>query len=81
MRDLHLIVVGKLNDKNIEDLERDYYKRLTTPRLHIHEARAHSEDLTKEAKEVIVKIEDISKSENPYIVLMMEKGKQKDDDL
>ena len=76
MRDLHLIVVGKLNDKSIEDLERDYYKRLTTPKLHIHEAKAHSEDLAKEAKEVLAKIDDISKTENPYIVLMMEKGKQ-----
>lgn len=76
MRDLHLIVVGKLNDKNIEDLEKDYYKRLTVPKLHIHEAKAHSEDLNKEAKEVLSKIDDISKTENPYIVLMMEKGKQ-----
>ena len=76
MRDLHLIVVGKLNDKNIEDLEKDYYKRLTIPKLHIHEARAHSEDLTKEAKEVLAIINDISKTENPYIVMLMEKGKQ-----
>lgn len=76
MRDLHLIVVGKLNDKNIEDLERDYFKRLTIPKLHIHEARAHSEDLAREAKEVLTKIDEISKSENPHIVLMMEKGKQ-----
>lgn len=76
MRDLHIIVVGKLNDKNIEDLEHDYFKRLTSPKLHIHEARAHSEDLAKEAKEVLTKIDDISKTENPFIVLMMEKGKQ-----
>jgi 23S rRNA (pseudouridine1915-N3)-methyltransferase len=76
MRDLHLIVVGKLNDKNIEDLELTYLKRLTTPKLYIHEARSHSEDLVKEAREVLAKIDDISKNENPYIVLMMEKGKQ-----
>jgi 23S rRNA (pseudouridine1915-N3)-methyltransferase len=76
MRDLHLIVVGKLNDKNIEELEKDYFKRLTNPKLHIHEARAHSEDLAREAREVLAKIDDISKNENPFIVLMMEKGKQ-----
>lgn len=76
MRDLHLIVVGKLNDKSIEGLEHDYFKRITSPKLFIHEARAHSEDLAKEAKEVLAKIDDISKTENPYIVLMMEKGKQ-----
>lgn len=76
MKDLHLIVVGKLGDKNIEELEKDYYKRLTAPKLHIHEARAHAEDLAKEAREVLAKIDDISKNENPYIVLLMEKGKQ-----
>lgn len=76
MKDLHLIVVGKLNDKNIEELERDYFKRLTSPKLTIHEVRSHAEDLAKEAREVLNKIEDLSKNENPYIVLLMEKGKQ-----
>ena len=76
MKDLHLIVVGKLNDKNIAELESDYLKRLTTPKLSIHEVKAHSENLDKEAKEVIQKIEEISKDENPLIILMMEKGKQ-----
>lgn len=76
MKDLHLIVVGKLNDKNIEELERDYFKRLTNPKLTIHEVRSHAEDLQKEAREVLSKIDDLSKNENPYIVLMMEKGKQ-----
>lgn len=76
MKDLHLIVVGRLGDKHIEELEKDYYKRLTVPKLHIHEARAHSEDLSKEAKEVGTIIDDISKKENPYIVLLAENGKQ-----
>jgi 23S rRNA (pseudouridine1915-N3)-methyltransferase len=76
MRDLHLIVVGKLNDKNIEDLEFDYFKRLTGPKLFIHEARSHSEELSREAKEVKNIIDTISKKENPFIVLLMEKGKQ-----
>lgn len=76
MKDLHLIVVGKLNDKNIEELERDYFKRLTSPKLTIHEVRSHAEDLAKEAREVLNKIEDLSKNENPYIALLMEKGKQ-----
>ncbi len=76
MKDLHLIVVGKLNDKNIEELERDYFKRLTNPKLTIHEVKSHAEDLQKEAREVLGKIDDLSKNENPYIVLMMEKGKQ-----
>ena len=76
MKDLHLIVVGKLGDKHIEELEFDYCKRLTSPKLYIYEARAHSEDLAKEAKEVGAKIDEISKNENPYIVLLTENGKQ-----
>lgn len=76
MKDLHLIVVGKLGDKNIEELERDYFKRLTSPKLTIHEVRAHAENLAKEAKEVIAKINELSKDENPYLVLLAENGKQ-----
>ena len=76
MKDLHLIVTGKLSDKNIEELEKDYFKRLTSPKLIIYEARAHSEDLAKEAKEVIARIDAISLTSNPYIVLLAENGKQ-----
>ncbi len=76
MKDLHLIVVGKLNDKNIAELESDYLKRLATSKLSIHEVKAHSENLDKEAKEVILKIDELSRDENPLIVLLMEKGKQ-----
>lgn len=78
MKDLHLIVVGKLGDREIETLEKDYFKRITTPKLTIHEVKAHAEDLNKEAKEVLAKISDISKNENPHIVLLTEKGKQYD---
>lgn len=78
MKELHLIVVGKLSDREIETLEKDYFKRITTPKLTIHEVRAHAEDLNKEAKEVLAKISDLSRNENPYIVLLTEKGKQFD---
>lgn len=78
MKELHLIVVGKLSDREIETLEKDYFKRITTPKFTIHEVRAHAEDLNKEAKEVLTKISDLSKNENPYIVLLTEKGKQFD---
>ena len=59
MKDLHLIVVGKLNDKNISELENDYFKRLTNPKLTIHEVRAHSEDLAREAREVEIKLDEL----------------------
>lgn len=76
MKDLHLIVVGKLNDKHIEELERDYFKRLTSPRLTIHEVRSHSENLDKEAKEVCSKLDELEKNESSFIVLLTENGKQ-----
>lgn len=76
MRDLHLITVGKLSDRNIEELEREYIKRFSSPRLYTHEVKSHAENLALEAKEVLAKIDDISKNENPYIVLMTENGKQ-----
>ena len=76
MKDLHLIVVGKLNDEKIESLERDYFKRLTTPKLNIHEVKSHSEDLEKEAREVTIKLDELSKNNHLYIVLLTEKGKQ-----
>ena len=76
MKDLHLIVVGKLNDKNIAELERDYFKRLTSPKLTIHEVRAHSENLEKEAREVESKLDELEKTDKIFIVLLTEKGKQ-----
>ena len=76
MKDLHLIVVGKLNDKNISELENDYLKRLTIPKLTIHEVRAHSEDLAREAREVEIKLDELEKSDKIFIVLLTEKGKQ-----
>lgn len=76
MKDLHLIVVGKLNDKNIEELERDYLKRLTSPKLTIHEVKTHSENLEKEAKEVSSKLDELEKNEKLLVVLLTEKGKQ-----
>ena len=76
MKDLHLIVVGKLADKNIEILENDYLKRITSPKFFIHEVKSHSENCDLEAKEVTTKIQEISKNENPFLVILMEKGKQ-----
>lgn len=76
MKDLHLIVVGKLNDNHIAELERDYHKRLTSPKLTIHEVKAHSENLEKEAKEVTFKLDELEKNDKIFVVLLTEKGKQ-----
>lgn len=76
MKDLHLIAVGKLNDKNIEEIEKDYFKRLNSPKLIIHEVRSHSENLVKEAKEVLSKLDELEKNDKCLIILLTEKGKQ-----
>lgn len=76
MKDLHLIVVGKLSEKNIEQLESDYLKRIIAPKFFIHEVKSHSENCDLEAREVLSKVSDISKNDKPFIVLLMEKGKQ-----
>jgi 23S rRNA (pseudouridine1915-N3)-methyltransferase len=76
MKELHLIVVGKLSDKNIQELENDYLKRIVIPKFTIHEVKAHSENLELESKDVILKMSEISKNENPYLVLLTENGKQ-----
>jgi 23S rRNA (pseudouridine1915-N3)-methyltransferase len=76
VKDLHLIVVGKLSDKNIESLESDYLKRIIAPRFFIHEVKSHSENYDLEAREVLNKLNDILKTDKAYIVLLMEKGKQ-----
>lgn len=78
MKDIHLIVVGKIADKNIESLESEYLKRLSSLKFNIHEVKSHSENLELEAREVKNKINDISKNESPFIVLLTEKGKQFD---
>lgn len=76
MKDFHLIVVGKLSDQNISELEREYFKRLTSPKLSIHEVKSQSENLDLEAKAVALKLSEIEKTEKVFVVLLTEKGKQ-----
>ncbi len=75
MKSIHLIVVGKLKDKNLDVLESDYLKRVKNPSLQIHEVKSIEERLEEEALEVIKKIDSIGKG---HIVLLAEKGKQFD---
>ncbi|MFT6069572.1 MAG: 23S rRNA (pseudouridine1915-N3)-methyltransferase [Bacteriovoracaceae bacterium] len=75
MKSIHLIVVGKLKDKNLESLESDYLKRVKNPSLQIHEVKSCEERLEEEALEVIKKIDSIGKG---HIVLLAEKGRQFD---
>ena len=71
MKDLHLIVVGKLKDKNLEALEDNYLKRIKAPKLHIHEVKSHKENLDLEANEVEKKLNDIGAT---FPILLAESG-------
>lgn len=71
MKELHLIVVGKLKDKRLEALEEDYLKRIKSPKLHIHEVKSHKENLDLEANEVEKKLNDIGST---FPILLAENG-------
>jgi 23S rRNA (pseudouridine1915-N3)-methyltransferase len=76
MKDLHLIVIGKLKDKNLIALENDYLKRVKAPKLHIHECKGHKENIDIEVKELQSKVDQIkSKYGNQHIVALTEHGK------
>jgi 23S rRNA (pseudouridine1915-N3)-methyltransferase len=74
MKTIHLISVGKLKDKSYKKIEEDYYKRISSFQVITHEEKSHKENLTLEAKEVILKIKEIHKKSNAQIVLLTEKG-------
>jgi 23S rRNA (pseudouridine1915-N3)-methyltransferase len=73
LKTFHLITVGKLKDKNVRSLEEDYLKRIKNPLLKIHELKAHSENLEKEAAEVLAKLNSLN---NPYPIVLAENGQQ-----
>lgn len=71
---IHLVVVGKLKDKNLEAIENDYLKRIKNPKLLIHEVKAKAEKKDLEAEVILKKIADISKNDKAFIVALREFG-------
>lgn len=71
--EVHLIAVGKLKDKNLASIEKEYLKRLQTPALTVHEVKAIADNKEQEAKNVVKKINSICKESKPYVVLLTEK--------
>ena len=70
----HLIVVGKLKDKNLTTVEERYLKRIKNPQLIIHEVKARAENKDQEADVVFKKIQDITKDNNAFVVALTEFG-------
>ncbi|MBL7663632.1 MAG: 23S rRNA (pseudouridine(1915)-N(3))-methyltransferase RlmH [Bacteriovoracaceae bacterium] len=73
-REIHLIVVGKLKDTNLEAIEQEFTKRIRDPLFQLHEVKAHAEFPEKEADEILNKIKELKKEKFP-LILMDEAGK------
>lgn len=78
MKEIVLVTVGKLKDKELEKIECDYSKRISNPKLKIIECKSFSENKTLEASEVMKKILGYASSSTPYIVTLEEKGEMYD---
>lgn len=77
-KSVHLIVVGKLKDRNLEQIEQSYHVRIKSPELIIHEVKAKAEDKIAEGQEVLKKIKEISKESSAHVIALCEFGKEKD---
>lgn len=74
---LHLICVGKLKDKSLQDIEADYFKRLKSPPLKIHELKSRNEDVQKEGQEIWAKIQELKKeSPQAKVIALCEQGQR-----
>lgn len=60
MKKVRLIVVGKLNDKNFEQLEKEYLKRFKSFDFKVIELKSYQEDRLKEGLEIKKKIDELS---------------------
>lgn len=75
-KEFHLIVVGKLKDKNLEAIELDYLKRLQNPGLIIHELKASAENKEAEGEAILRKVRDLTQGGTSHLVAMTEWGKR-----
>lgn len=73
-----LIVIGKLKDKSLEQIEEGYLKRIKSPSLKIIELKAKAEDKVAEGSLILQKIQELSKNGSSFIVALTENGKQYD---
>lgn len=72
MSKLNLVVLGKLKDKSLANLEADFLKRIHKPALNIIELKAKSDDLLFEGRQIT---QFMDKNPGTYIALT-EHGKE-----
>ncbi|MCB9060149.1 MAG: 23S rRNA (pseudouridine(1915)-N(3))-methyltransferase RlmH [Halobacteriovoraceae bacterium] len=69
---IDLIVIGKVKNKGLKELEDDYLKRLKTYKINIHELKSLDEDIKKEAQNILLKLRSLS---NPPFYILSEYAK------
>lgn len=75
-REFHLIVVGKLKDRHLEEIEKDYLKRIMNPELIIHEVKASAENKDAEGEAILKKVKDVTQGGGAHLIAMTEWGKR-----
>ena len=73
MKQLHLLCIGKCKDTRINQLEKEYLKRINNPSLKIHELKA-SEDTKKNDQTILEKYSLLSNNSKSILVVLDEKG-------
>lgn len=76
MKQAHLIVVGKLKDKNLEAIEHDYLKRIKAFDFHIHELKSSSENKEQEGKLILQKMNELKSKGSIFSFVLTEFGKE-----
>ncbi len=69
MAKAHLVLIGKLKDKNYIHLESDYIKRFNKLQFKIHECKSYQENVSHEMRELDNKIKTLSKGPTKVFVL------------
>ncbi len=69
MPNVHLVLIGKLKDKNYLSLESDYKKRFKKFSFKVHECKSHQENLSLEMKEIENKLNQLKKNQSCVFVL------------
>ncbi len=73
-KQIHIIAVGKLKNKSLEEIENDYLKRINNPPLVIHEVKAQAENPISEGEAILKKIRDLSQFGSNFLVALSEWG-------
>lgn len=77
MKKVHLVVVGKLKDRNLEEIEKSFAQRITSLDFKVHELKSSSEDRKSEGRVIIKKIQDLKKSGSAHVAALSEFGKER----